>query len=316
MAHNNSSLQNCTVSFIPEDIAHHKWDNKLMVTTASKTAHFSCMETSFPGITRNIELLRNLDYIWEDLSRPFTVTVSDQVVAHVGVCEAPSIVDGKLKRFASFHTLCTNPDQRNKGFAEKVVCDAVQYCKENFDNTFVFTNIPTFFISAGFKNIEEHYFSLELDNRTPSQTKDLIHLRVDNPEHINLFKKIVTNRVPLSKLFSIVGSGVVLAFNTLVSYPFFKDLYLTPDKQTILAFQRNQDSLKIFDVISTQQIDFKTLLSYFNFPLNKILFFFSPDQFLKKHEATPIKYEEECTMALNTQTLPKEPFMVPFLSRS
>jgi predicted N-acetyltransferase YhbS len=284
------------------------WENKMV----DQGSLFHCLDACFGGIKKTAQEVRRLGYLWEAVSKPFVVLEQGNVVAHAGVIEIPVVMEGNRKMFAAIHAVCTHPDHRKKGFGKQVIREALEHCKERYENVLLFTSIPTFYEPFGFQVVPEHYFQATGLGKKKKKF-ELIPLKADLLEHVTLFQRLVSNRVPLSEVFSFLESGI-LAFNALTAYPMFRDLYYCPDLDSLIVYQQNKQGLHIFDLISDRRIDWDIWLECFDLESNVYLYF-SPDQFTSDVNALPIVYDEGYLMALDWIRMPRSPFMVPPYSR-
>jgi GNAT superfamily N-acetyltransferase len=273
---------------------------------------FECLEACFPGIHEKRRLIESIGYSWAKLSTPFFETSSGTVVAHAGVMEFPAIVNGEMQNFAFIHAVGTLPQYRGRGIATRVVGKAVEYAKERADNILLFTDIPSFYEKMGFNVVKESSFKLKM-NSSRAAPSTLLPLQKEKKSDLLLFTQILSRRIPISRSFSILDQGAILAFHTLSKEPFFKNLFFCPKLHAILAFQRDGERITLFDVICEKELSLESIEEYI--PSKEIEFFFTPDQFSHSFETSPYNGEEGYLMALSLNNLPKKPFMTPLFSR-
>ncbi|MGE7926849.1 hypothetical protein [Lysinibacillus xylanilyticus] len=89
-------------------------------------------------------------------------------------------------------------------------------------------------------------------------------------------KLCATERIPTSSILDVKENESLLMFYFLIAFP--NSIYFIEEEDVIVIFEREDEELHLFDVISRSKIDIEGVLSYITSSgIKRIIFHFIPD---------------------------------------
>jgi predicted N-acetyltransferase YhbS len=274
-----------------------------------KRPHLNLLEESFPGIKTNIAHCERLGFPWP--SKPFLKEVNGEIVSHVGFIEYPMLIEGRPFKACAIHAICTKAANRNQGYASELIQEALEWAKDRYEATILFTEIPHFYERLSFQRVQEHRFHLTCERPKGSQSLRPVIFPEDNA----LFLHSVKSRAPVSNRLWVKDNGILAAFNTLfATFPIYWSLHYSPSINGIISFLIKDKTLHLFDVIADKIPTLDLILDHLPSAIDDIYFYFSPDYFTDAAVAEPHLYDHGHLMVHGDWPNVK-PIMIAPLSR-
>ncbi|MFO1259294.1 MAG: GNAT family N-acetyltransferase [Gammaproteobacteria bacterium] len=212
---------------------------------------------------------------WDRSSTPFVIKHNNEVIAHVGLLPFDFIIQENSFRAAALHGICTKNEFRRKGHFKQLMQEALDEVKQHFDFAFLFTDKPYLYEQFGFKVVKEYDFIYAYSKQNAQKNKSRI-LDLDDPRDLLILQNHYQNRVPLSKMFSIVNEITVATLNAL-----HMPVCYLEELDVLVVYQINDQILYVKDIIATKPCELDLILNCISNHHEKIVLQFIPDRFLK-----------------------------------
>lgn len=276
----------------------------------SENLYLDLLEESFPGIKSNILSCNAMGFPWAS-GKLFFKENSTETLAHAGFFECPILIEGKWHKMGALHAICTKASHRRQGLATELIQEALDWARDRSEMILLFTEIPAFYERLSFHSIQEHRFHLPCVH-----PKGTLALRaVTAPQDNELFLRCFREREPTSKRLWVKDLGAIASFNTLfATYPIYWSLYYSPSIDGFIAYQLENRTLHLFDVVANKMPGLDLILSHLPSAIEEIYFYFSPDRFTDKAKPEPYLYDNGHLMVQGKWPL-TDSFMISPLSR-
>lgn len=221
----------------------------------------------------------------------FSFIHKNQVVSNVSINKMELIVDGIRKKALQLGTVMTNPDFRNRGLAAALINYIIEKYEREYDFIYLFANdtVLDFYPKFGFKKAVESAYTMDTA-QVKRKESGFIKLNPENPEDYDKIVKLAAGRVPISEKLSAVNDNWPLTVYCL--YEFKDDLYYSTQKDMIVIFRREKNTLHIYDILSLKPFDLDNIIEEIT-EINddEIEFHFIPE--LKRYKAAGILEERQ-----------------------
>ncbi|MGG3561849.1 GNAT family N-acetyltransferase [Neobacillus rhizosphaerae] len=213
---------------------------------------------------------------WTEKYQPYSFIHQGKVIANVSVNLLNLVIGGESKRAIQIGTVMTHPDYRNQGLSRKLM----ELVLEDFkyvDLVYLFANqtVLDFYPKFGFKAMDEIQFSTNYDFKPANQSR-VKKLDGTNPEDLSFIYTLAANRKSISKTFGTIGSEELLLFYSIMV--FSQDLYYLEDEKVLVIFQKEDDTIHLYDIVFTEEVDIQLIINQIASPESrKIVFHFHLD---------------------------------------
>ncbi|WP_413301798.1 GNAT family N-acetyltransferase [Bacillus sp. 1P10SD] len=213
---------------------------------------------------------------WTDKYQPYSFIDQGRVVANVSVNLLNLVIEGESRRAIQIGTVMTHPDYRNQGLSRKLM-EIVLEDFRHVDLIYLFANqtVLDFYPKFGFKAVEEVQFSMNYEYKPTNQSR-IRKLDGTKPEDLSFIYTLAANRKSVSKIFGTASSEELLMFYSIMV--FSHDLYYLEDEKVLVIFQKEDDTIHLYDIVSTEEVDIQLILNKITSPeIRKIVFHFHLD---------------------------------------
>ncbi|MDM5279868.1 GNAT family N-acetyltransferase [Paenibacillus silvae] len=209
---------------------------------------------------------------------PFSYVDGDQVVANVSVNLLELIIHGEKHKAIQVGTVMTHPDYRKQGLSARLMNKVLEEYENKYDYMYLFANesVLDFYPKFGFKPVEEHLFSMDYTAKKRSVPANIRKLDVTNAEDVRLISTFASERRPVSQHFATAQTKGILMFYCL--NVFSHDIYYLEKENVIVIYQKEGNTINLFDVISLNEIHMTDILHQIaDEDTQEITFHFTPD---------------------------------------
>jgi ribosomal protein S18 acetylase RimI-like enzyme len=214
---------------------------------------------------------------WTDKYIPYSYIVGgDKVVANVSVNKVDFIINGEERRAIQIGTVMTDPSYRNQGLSRRLMEIVLEEYQSTYDFIYLFANqtVLEFYPKFGFERMEESHFYFDVCGT--HQEVPFRKLNPFIPKDFSLIEELVTERVPLSKDFATINTKELFMFYCL--NVFDNDLYYWEEEEVLVIYQKENEELHLFDVVSKVKINTNELLQKLaSTETKKVIFHFTPE---------------------------------------
>ncbi len=240
------------------------------------------VQTVFPGADFETWYQKGF---WLDNYIPFSIIMDDKIVSNVSITRMNIIIDHTELRGIQFGTVGTIPEYRKKGLSRYLMQYVLSKVEKSADFLFLFANedVLDFYPKFGFDKYSEIIFKLE--HEIPKADYSARKLDIDSMEDFDIIKRLIGERLTLSKIFGAHDYGFITFWHILNLFP--KNLYYLEDEDAILIISKRNGCLHIYDVIYSREIDINTAISKVieGDEIEAIRYYFSPDQLHFKYDS-------------------------------
>jgi predicted N-acetyltransferase YhbS len=213
---------------------------------------------------------------WCELSTPFVELAAGRVVAHVGVIELPLVLDGRRRRFAGIHAVCTEVSQRRRGHMRAAMTRALAHVDAHFDGALLWANDPTLYGRFGFVAREEAMFVGPVRGGASEGVRPLSLADADD---LALLRRHLDRRVPASVRSDVVDeTAPTLTLIDLALWQPGPSLAVVPDLDCIVVYAVRERFLDLYDVIAEQPVALGELASRLGAHIDTAIVHFTPDR--------------------------------------
>ncbi|WP_339304119.1 GNAT family N-acetyltransferase [Paenibacillus sp. FSL R5-0519] len=215
---------------------------------------------------------------WGEGYVPYSYVDGDQVIANVSVNILELIIHGEKKKAIQIGTVMTHPDYQGKGLSTRLMNKVLQEYENKYDCMYLFANesVLDFYPKFGFKPVEEHLFSMDYTAKKSPKPANLRKLNVTNADDLHLIQKFASERLPVSRHFGTAQTHGILMFYCL--NVFSNDINYLKDENVIVIYQKEDNHIELFDVVSLNEINMKDILNKIADEYTEtITFHFTPD---------------------------------------
>ncbi|WP_342571838.1 GNAT family N-acetyltransferase [Paenibacillus sp. FSL R5-0749] len=215
---------------------------------------------------------------WGENYIPFSFVDGDRVVANAPVNILELIIHGEQKKAIQIGTVMTHPDYRGKGLSTRLMNRILEEYENKYDLMYLFANesVLDFYPKFGFKPVEEHLFSMDYTAKKSPKPANLQRLDVTISDDLHLIQKFASERLPVSRHFGTAQTQGILMFYCL--NVFSNDINYLEDENVIVIYQKEDNHIELFDVVSLNEINMKDILDKIaDEDTETITFHFTPD---------------------------------------
>lgn len=184
---------------------------------------------------------------WFELSTPFIEYEGGRVVAHVGVLEIPTTIDGERTTIAGVHAVCAHPEHRGRGHMRAAMQRALDHVDARFETAVLWANDPDIYGQFGFVPREESIFVGPVRGGEPQ----LQPLSLDRAEDVAFLRERLARRQPVSPRLGTCEPGGLALIDLALWKPGPSLAYL-PDPDCIVAYAVRERFLDLYDVIADE----------------------------------------------------------------
>lgn len=246
---------------------------------------FRLLETVFPGITGSADRIRGLGGSWEACSTPFVHWEDGQCLSHVGLIPLPLWIDGSPVAAATLHAVATLPAVRGQGLYRGVMQELLAWADARYRTLVLTTEHPEYFTAFGFREAAEAAFGLEVDHGGGGR---LVQLDPADAGQLALLLRLLDSRAPVSE---VLGSGperAVFLFNESRG-----PLWYSDPLDAVLVLERQGTTVRLLDVVAPVIPRWQDLLACLPWPVERVVFEFSPDRFGVDARVEPRLFEHD-----------------------
>ncbi|MFC2170471.1 GNAT family N-acetyltransferase [Calditrichota bacterium] len=228
---------------------------------------------------------------WDDRYIPYSFVKNSEIIANVSVSRMDMILNGVKRKAVQIGTVMTHPDYRGMDLSAGLMNHVINKYDSECDLMFLFANSDTFdfYPRFGFKRQVEHQFFLNTD-KIPRGNSKLVKLDISKPASLQMLYRIAVNRKPVSNVFAAENAHNLLMYHCM--YIFNNDIYYHEETDSILIFRNDHDTLHVFDIINSSQVNFIMLAGLMVDTITRrILLHFTPD--ILNLDISPKKVEME-----------------------
>ncbi|PQP83393.1 GNAT family N-acetyltransferase [Paenibacillus sp. PCH8] len=214
---------------------------------------------------------------WGEGYIPFSFVDGDRVVANASVNVLELIIHGEKKIAIQIGTVMTHPDYRGRGLSAQLMNKILEKYENKCDYMYLFANesVLDFYPKFGFGPVEEHLFSMDF-TANQMQSASIRKLNVANPDDLSLIQKLSSERVPVSQHFATHHAQGIFMFYCL--NVFSDDIYYLENENVIVIYQKEDNHIDLFDVVSLNETKMKDILQQIaDEDTEKVTFHFTPD---------------------------------------
>lgn len=240
------------------------------------------VQTVFPGADFETWYQKGF---WLDDYVPFSIVMDDKIVSNVSITRMNIIIDHTELRGIQFGTVGTIPEYRKKGLSRYLMQYVLDKVEKSADFLFLFANenVLDFYPKFGFDKYLEVIFKLEA--KIPKPNYLARKLNIDSISDFAIIKRLIGERLILSKLFGACNYGFITFWHILNLFP--NNIYYIEDEDAILIISKRNGCLHIYDVIYSKEIDINTAIPKVieGDEIKTIRYYFSPDQMHFKYDS-------------------------------
>lgn len=186
----------------------------------------------------------------------------EKVVANVSVNKFNIIYDGKVKNAIQLGTVMTHENYRNKSLIRKlmnIIFKEYEECELIY--LFANKNVLDFYPKFGFKRVIEGKYEMNPKQLSEQQLNNnaIIKLDIKKDEHIGILKRLQEDRFPVSQKLGIIKDKYLLDLYCNCEYR--EDLYYITEEDVIVIFRREEDIVKIYDILSKDKFNLDNIIS-------------------------------------------------------
>jgi GNAT superfamily N-acetyltransferase len=283
-------------------------------------ALFARVWPALPGVA---ERAAALGFRWADVSTPFVRWQGDQAIAHVGVIDLPLVVDGRRVHVGSIHAVCTDPSARGRGHCRALLEEALAFCDARYETVVLTTLIPDLYAKFGFRPLREHGFVRSLvSSRAARSGPTRRTLSADVPDDVQLLRRLLAQRAPVSARVGSLEGGTVLIVALLLTWGDFSRAHHHAALDVVTVHEVRERTLLLYDVVGpalpplerlTEGIDADRVLVLF--PPERLGGHFDPEPW-DPARAHSLGYGDDTILMARGPFVESGPFMLQPLSRT
>lgn len=215
---------------------------------------------------------------WNDSYICYSYMDGEKVIANASISKMTVVVNGVEYKAIQVGTVMTHPDYRHKGLARKLMDVIIDKYEKQYEFIYLFANetVLDFYPKFGFSRVQESRYFLDADGLQKKSNTMIRKLDVENINDLFLLKLYSKERIPTSSILGVKDNKSLLMFYFLIAFP--NSIYFIEDEDVIVLFEKEDEELHLFDVVSRSKIDIVDVLSYItSSDIKRIIFHFIPD---------------------------------------
>jgi GNAT superfamily N-acetyltransferase len=235
-------------------------------------------------LPRGVERARAWGADWLEHSEPFVHVEAGRVLAHVGVMEIEAVLDGRARKLAGIHAVCTHPDRRGQGLLRETMLRALAWIDARYETAVLWANDPAIYTRFGFTPRAESVFR---GSARPAAADPLARpLSLDCASDIDLLRAFLARRAPVSSRCGSREPGWLTLINLGLWPAPGPSLVHLPDLDCIVAHDIRDRVLRLHDVIAAEMPALADLTARLGGGFDAAAVFFSPEG-LRAPELSP-----------------------------
>ncbi len=250
---------------------------------------------------------------WDPLYRPFSSFDGERLVASTCLYSMDMVVRGQRRRVAQISGVGTLPEYRRRGLNRRLTERALEWARPDHDFVFLFADEEAFpfYAATGFRPVQEQAPSVLAPPVSPRAGLEPVD--PTDPAVFAALRRAAERRCPVSRQLGVLNVELLL-FHAL--YPLRGFLYSLPALGLFLAFTRDEDGVRLFDLVGERVPAFAELWPYLSEGrAERVEFRFPPDQLeLSELEWAPLLGNG--THLRGDFPLEGEPFLFPFTAHA
>ncbi|WHY87803.1 GNAT family N-acetyltransferase [Neobacillus novalis] len=250
---------------------------------------------------------------WTEKYQPYSFVDNGNVVANVSVNLLTLVINNEEKQAVQIGTVMTHPDYRNQGLARKLM-DRVLEDFSQVDLIYLFANetVLDFYPKFGFAAVEEVKYSMDYSH-IPSEQSEVRKLDGSKPDDLAFVYTLAAERISGSKYFGTKGTEELLMFYCIMV--FSQELYYLEEEKCLVIYQRENNVLHLYDVISEEKVALKDIIPKIaDDRITKIVYHFHPDDNEVKFDIQP--YQSNLFVKNMTDVVLPNEFKHPLTSQA
>ncbi len=252
---------------------------------------------------------------WDRLYRPFSFFDGDRLVASTCLYSMDMVVAGARRRVAQISGVGTLPEFRRQGLNRRLTELALEWARPEHDFVFLFADEEAFpfYAATGFRPVQEHFPRLRAPGGGSGEVPGLRRLDMELEEDRALVHRLGAARTPVSARLGVLNLELLM-FHAL--YPLREHLHHLPERELIVAFERDEEGLRLFDLVGSDLPPLPELLPELGArPGEPVDLLFLPD---RMHAGEPdwLPLEGNGTHLMGDFPLEGEPFLFPFTAHA
>ena len=259
---------------------------------ARRAALYRLFDAVWPGLGGRIPVAAAMGWDWAAVSTPFARFENGEAVAHVGVLDLPVWIDGRERRVAGLHAVCTHPDHRGRGHFRALMDEALAWTDERFALAQLGTGQPALYEPFGFRVLPRRGFLLDADHpgggtARPVDTDDLPWIH-----------DLLGRRAPTSDLYTPLEGGWLVGIDEVLwtggLEHFHRVQTANAAEPVLVAWEVEGDLLRLIDVVWSAPVPLAEILAACPWPFARVELQVHPD--LLAPGATPAPWPEDDVM--------------------
>ncbi|QYR22991.1 GNAT family N-acetyltransferase [Paenibacillus sp. sptzw28] len=234
--------------------------------------------------------------LWDERYICHSFLYEDEIVANVSISKMGLVVNGLKKSAIQIGTVMTHPECRGRGLSASLMNRVLEHYEQDCDFFFLFANksVLDLYPKFGFNTAAESQFSLDIKDmpRGMGSNSLLRKLSIEEEEDLSLIERKLRTRRTVSRRFGVENDRGIFMFHAL---NMFRDcLYYSESSQAIIVCKHEGKTLHLYDVISSENVDFTGLLIEIGGnDTTNVQFYFTPDIFTCDAKAEPLDQNED-----------------------
>ncbi|MFW6287574.1 MAG: GNAT family N-acetyltransferase [bacterium] len=259
---------------------------------------------------------------WNDSYICYSLVDRDRMVSNVSLSKFNVTINNEKKKAIQLATVGTLEEYRGKGLSRFLMEKVLDEYQDDNDFVFLSANdtVVDFYPRFGFRRVPEYKFTADLFNINNEKLKNesnktrIRKLNIDNQEDLAIIKRLFQKRIPLSQRFNI--ENYISVFMWYIVNFYRESIWYIEDKDIVLVYQVDGQTLEVFDIISPANFDFTEVLTYLELSgVKKMQVYFTPD-ILNIEVDNEAMIDEEPFFVLGGFPLEGKPFKVPQLAQT
>ncbi|MDC0765056.1 GNAT family N-acetyltransferase [Brevibacillus sp. AG] len=289
----------------------------------SNYKHIETYKESFNDLAMQVFQLNFKEWynkgFWNDNYVCYSYLDGDQVIANASVSKMIVTSNGKDYKVLQIGTVMTHPAYRNQGLAAKLMNHILETYEKEYDFIFLYANdtVLDFYPKFGFERVQESSFCLLVSDlkKQVEQKSVLRKLDVDSEADYLVMKEFAAKRIPVSSRLGVKDSEHLLMFYFLLA---FRDaIYYVEEEDVIVLFEREDDQLHVFDLVSKKPVDIEAVISHLVSAETTIIHFhFMPDSENEKIQSALMTTTDDVLFVRPSFKMETEHFRFPLTSHA
>lgn len=220
---------------------------------------------------------------WTGTYIPYSIVIDGTVISNVSVNIIDCKLNGKARHYIQLGTVMTKKSYRNKGYC-RILMETILRNYADCDGFFLFANnsVLNFYPKFGFKQAQEYRFFADI---SPDFNSRAEHVSMKSRQDWLFFLKEKNQRLS-NGILQLDTDGLLMFYLTQFMQ---NDVYYIRALDAYVIAEKDDDSLILYDVFSSNPVDMTAVYNSFGNSIKKVKFAFVPKEtrMLRKY-----KYKE------------------------